>query len=322
MVVCYPQARQPWSGNREEDRRFRRILLAVLLVFGIMSYLVPHWTLPPLETPWEPDLPPRIARLIAERLEPAPRQGATAQRTAPAPVAASASRPAAVDLPADTPAAAPRGGAEQAGAPAPDRVAQTGVLALSERLAELRSRVPLARMAEPRAGAPEGDTRARSRPPSRLTADVAGGSVGIGADPVSTREVLGAGALPGKSLASVQPASTGGGDGPDSDGASAERPGSGRSQEEIQEILDRNKRAIYALYNRELRFDPTLRGKVVVGLTIAPSGAVTECRILSSELNAASLEQKLVLLIKRIDFGAKPGVPSVSTRVPIEFFPA
>jgi hypothetical protein len=48
----------------------------------------------------------------------------------------------------------------------------------------------------------------------------------------------------------------------------------------------------------------------------------TECRILSSELNAASLEQKLVLLIKRIDFGARPGVPSVSTRVPIEFFPA
>ena len=286
MVVCYPQARQPWSGNREEDRRFRRILLAVLLVFGIMSYLVPHWALPPLETPWEPDLPPRIARLIAERLEPAPRQGATAQRTAPA----------------------------------PDRVTQTGVLALSERLAELRRRVPLARMAEPRAGAPDGDQRARS--PSRLTADVAGGSVGIGADAVSTREVLGTAGLPGKSLASVPLASPGGDGVAAPDGASAERPGSGRSQEEIQEILDRNKRAIYALYNRELRFDPTLRGKVVVGLTIAPSGAVTECRILSSELNAASLEQKLVLLIKRIDFGARPGVPSVSTRVPIEFFPA
>lgn len=322
MVVCYPQARQPWSGSREEDRRFRRILLAVLLVFGVMSYLVPHWTLPPPEAPWQPDLPPRIARLIAERLEPAPRQGATAQRTAPAPVAASASRPAAVDIPAETPAAAPRGGAGQAGAPAPDRVAQTGVLALSERLAELRRSAPLARMAEPRAGAPDGDQRARARSPSRLTADVAGGSVGIGADAVSTREVLGAGGLPGKTVASVPLASPGGDGVAAPDGASAERPGSGRSQEEIQEILDRNKRAIYALYNRELRFDPTLRGKVVVGLTIAPSGAVTECRILSSELNAASLEQKLVLLIKRIDFGARPGVPSVSTRVPIEFFPA
>jgi TonB family protein len=71
-----------------------------------------------------------------------------------------------------------------------------------------------------------------------------------------------------------------------------------------------------------LRFDPTLRGKIVLAITIAPSGKVSECRVVSSELEAPSLERKLVLLIKDIDFGAKPGVPSVTTKVPIEFFPA
>ena len=78
---------------------------------------------------------------------------------------------------------------------------------------------------------------------------------------------------------------------------------------------------MYTLYNRALRRDPTLEGKVVVSLTIAASGQVTECSIAFSELDAAALEEKLVLLIKRIDFGAKPGVPAVTTRVPIEFFP-
>ena len=94
-----------------------------------------------------------------------------------------------------------------------------------------------------------------------------------------------------------------------------------RSAEEIQEVLDRHKGAMYTLYNRELRNDATLQGKLVMSITIAPAGTVSHCVILSSELGAASLEQQLVALIKGIDFGNKPGVPSVTTKIPIEFFP-
>ena len=43
-----------------------------------------------------------------------------------------------------------------------------------------------------------------------------------------------------------------------------------RSIEEIQVVFDRNKSAIYSLYNRALRKDPTLQGKLVLSLTIAP----------------------------------------------------
>ena len=94
-----------------------------------------------------------------------------------------------------------------------------------------------------------------------------------------------------------------------------------RSEEEIQEVLDRNKGAMYTLYNRELRKDSTLQGKLVMSITIAPTGKVTRCVILSSELGAASLEQQLVALIRRIDFGNKPGVVAVTTKIPVEFFP-
>jgi TonB family protein len=94
-----------------------------------------------------------------------------------------------------------------------------------------------------------------------------------------------------------------------------------RSKESIQEVLDRNKGAMYTLYNRELRKDATLQGKLVLSITIAPSGNVTRCVILSSELDANVLETQLVALIKRLDFGNKPEVPEVTTKIPIEFFP-
>ena len=70
MVVPFPHPVQPWSGDPQEERRFRRILLSVLLVFSVMGYVVPNWTLPRIEVPWELELPPRIARVIAERIEP------------------------------------------------------------------------------------------------------------------------------------------------------------------------------------------------------------------------------------------------------------
>jgi len=94
-----------------------------------------------------------------------------------------------------------------------------------------------------------------------------------------------------------------------------------RSQEEIELVFDRNKAAIYALYNRALRDNPALRGKVVIQLTIAPSGQVTDCRIVSSELGDSELERKLVARIRMFRFEDKDVAP-VTTTKPIEFFPA
>jgi len=45
-----------------------------------------------------------------------------------------------------------------------------------------------------------------------------------------------------------------------------------RSREEIELVFDKNKGVIFGLYNRALRKDPTLEGKLVLRLTIAPNG--------------------------------------------------
>ncbi|MCW5632526.1 MAG: energy transducer TonB, partial [Rubrivivax sp.] len=102
------------------------------------------------------------------------------------------------------------------------------------------------------------------------------------------------------------------------------RSGSGkasRSIEEIKLVFERNKGAIYALYNRALREDSSLQGKVVVSLKIDPSGAVTDCRVVSSELKSEDLERKLVARIRQFDFGAKDVEPMVVSW-PVDFLPS
>ncbi|MBL8290170.1 MAG: energy transducer TonB, partial [Rubrivivax sp.] len=107
-------------------------------------------------------------------------------------------------------------------------------------------------------------------------------------------------------------------------GGTLTRSGSGRASRSIEEIklvFERNKGAIYALYNRALREDSSLQGKVVVQLKIDPSGAVTDCRVLSSELKNDDLERKLVARIRQFDFGAKDVEPMVVSW-PVDFLPS
>ena len=56
-------------------------------------------------------------------------------------------------------------------------------------------------------------------------------------------------------------------------------------------------------------------------MTIAPSGEVTDCRIVASELGDAELEHKLVSRVKMFRFEARDVAPMTTTK-PIEFFPA
>jgi len=94
-----------------------------------------------------------------------------------------------------------------------------------------------------------------------------------------------------------------------------------RPQHEIESVFQKNKGAIYSLYNRALRKDPALQGKVVIELTIAGNGSVTESRIISSELNNPSLERKLLARVKLFKF--KPSNAAVVTvKYPIDFLPS
>lgn len=94
-----------------------------------------------------------------------------------------------------------------------------------------------------------------------------------------------------------------------------------RSIEDIRLVFERNKGAIYAIYNRALRDEPTLQGKVVLKLVISPAGQVTDLRVVSSELHDSELERKLLARIRQFDFGAKD-VATLEINWPVDFLPS
>ena len=98
--------------------------------------------------------------------------------------------------------------------------------------------------------------------------------------------------------------------------------GPSRTDEEIQIVFDRYKAALYRIYNRELRTDPTLRGKMVLRITIQPDGSVTACSVKSTDLASPALSKEVVDRVLKFNFGAKEGVPALTILYPIDFLPA
>ncbi|MGH8481139.1 MAG: AgmX/PglI C-terminal domain-containing protein [Nevskiaceae bacterium] len=93
-----------------------------------------------------------------------------------------------------------------------------------------------------------------------------------------------------------------------------------RSEEEIQLVFDRNKGALYTIYLRELRQSPDAHGKLVVRLTIAPSGTVKSCTVVASDFANPEFGRKIVARIMLMDFGAKD-VGDFTMDYPVTFFP-
>jgi outer membrane biosynthesis protein TonB len=94
-----------------------------------------------------------------------------------------------------------------------------------------------------------------------------------------------------------------------------------RSEEDVILVMDQNKSKLHSIYRRALRTHIGLKGKIVLEITIAPSGRVLKVRIKSSELNNPKLESRLVARIKRFNFGSD-SVEQVTVIFPIEFLPS
>src|SRR2546430_9564950 len=210
-----------------------------------------------------------------------------------------------------------------------EKVGKAGILAFKEKLASLAQDQIAPRLgADARYGA--ADDMGRSSSPSLLTTNTPGSSGGINVASLNRSVGGGGGGGAGGSgrgggggvqigRATSPIASIGGG----SDRPKARSgPGVARSDEEIQIVFDRYKASFYRLYNRELRNNPTLKGQMVLRLTIEPDGSVSMCVLKSSDMDAPDLAGQVVERIKTINFGAKEGVPAVTIVYPIDFLPA
>lgn len=93
-----------------------------------------------------------------------------------------------------------------------------------------------------------------------------------------------------------------------------------RSEEEVTLVFDRHKSQLQGIYNRARRSNPTLKGKLVLAVTIEPDGSVSGVKVVSSELKDQALIDSLLARIRNFQFGARE-VEKVTVNYPIEFLP-
>ena len=156
---------------------------------------------------------------------------------------------------------------------------------------------------------------------SLITAQAGQASAGISSAPMSRGFGRGAGSLHGTEAARVTSSILQAGVDARSPLPAGRSSADTRSAEEIALVFDRNKGAIYALYERALRSNPMLQGKLVLKFTIAPGGAVTRCRVVSSDLHDPALERQIVARVMLFRFRPEKVDPTTATK-PIDFFPA
>jgi TonB family protein len=304
ITPFYREYELPWEGDTESSSRFRKILRVLLILFLILGILIP--LLPsPKQTAAETEVPQRLARVMIEQ-KPKPPPPPPVVQEKPKPVEVE-KKPIPIAPPVDRKQLA-------------HQKAQKSLDRVKDELADLREQMDLTPLAQTKnlSGAVGADSHAER---SMITSKVGAGSGGITSSNSSRGFGTGAGSLTGHDTTSVTSSIARGGldnRGPTRTGSSGK---AGRSREEIELVFDRNKGAIYGLYNRALRERAELQGKLVLEFTVAPTGEVTMCRVVSSELNDPDLESKIVARVRLFHFDAKD-VEAITTTKPIDFFPS
>ncbi|MEA3106416.1 MAG: hypothetical protein QOI88_1021 [Gammaproteobacteria bacterium] len=284
----------PWSPAEEMERRFRVILRNLVIAFAIIAVLMPF--LPRHTVVQNTDsLPERVVQLVMEPPPPPP----------PPP-------PPKPEKPLEKAPVTPK-----PQVPVDPRVkASKSLGAIQDDLAALRD-LDVDKFAknQPKTTDP-GDVSIVQR--SLIQSKAGGTSGGISA-PTSSGLAAGSGSLNGIRTAQVKdPTLASGGQAGTRAGGSGK---ASRGSEEIALVFTKNKGAIDAMYARALRDSPALQGKVVLEITISPSGDITAARIVSSELKDPEFEAKLLARIRLFKFEAKD-VAALTATKPIDFFPA
>jgi len=297
LTQYYRSYELPWENFPEDQQRFRRYLLIGLVSVAVLGLVLPFIHLPKSMISAEEAVPPRLARLMAQE-KPKP----------PPPKPVEQPKPDAKPKPTDIPKPVDvRKKVENSAA----------MRAIKDELAELRDQLDTSALQNRTLTAAVGQDARSER--SLIASKVGTGSAGIVSANASRGFGSGAGALSDHNTVGVNS-----GIAADAARNRATRTGTSgkaaRSQEEIELVFDRNKGAIYALYSRALRERADLQGKLVLQLTISPAGEVTDCRVLSSELNDPELEGKMVGRVRLFRFEAKD-VEAITARKTIEFFP-
>lgn len=316
----------PWSREGEDERRFHRILFAILFSTIVFGGLVPFFR-PPVEKSMGIVVPDRIARIIKKKQEAKKLEQKPAEKVAEKKEEKPEEKPEEKDTRKDKPKPI------TAEAKKARRTAETkGVLAFKNNFADLMKDSASSKIGAA-ARIPGNVSPAPSEAPQRsiIVSQATGGSGGINTSELNlqseggaARDIAGAGVkfshIESTAVTGGAAATGAGSRGTDRNaGKEGQLP---RSDEEIQIVFDRYKSALFRIYNRELRNNPALHGRMVLRVVIEPDGRVSSCSVKSTDMDSPALSAEIVERVLKINFGAKEGIPAVTILYPIDFMPA
>ena len=312
----------PWSSNHQQEKRFYRILASLLFLLLLAIIIIPFVRVPQLERSSLEKVPNQVARFILEKQE------ITPPKAMPVPKARKTAKP-------SQKKSTTKARAKEQGKPLnptqrnAQEVAQKHISSFSSSLAKINDSLPVV---------PQTVQIISSKQASG-TQSIDTGKLNTGL--ISTRIHAGGGTITiaksskisaPKALSSAPMKRVSRTLGLEKPGTEIQKETSAlkserkkqikRSRENIQSVFDKNKGAIYAIYNRGLRNNPDLEGKVVFQLSISPGGKVTQCEISSSDLNSPKLERKLIARIKLFAFGEVKDVDVWRDTFYLDFIPS
>ncbi len=327
MSSAYRQFVLPWTRVAEEDRRLTIVIVTVLSTALLLSVAIPFIPIPEEDHNKVKELPPRLAQLVMEKQKPKPKPEPKKVEKKEEKKKEKEKEKEKEEKKPEKKKEEPKPKKVEPPKPKPkvDRVAEArkkaasaGLLAFTDDLAALRD-APVAPKLNKGKPLSKGGAAAKVRERKILTSGVSS-SGGINTANLSSG--VGSTNLAGRQSTQVEsPVDMVAAAASATPTAGADAKKASRTYEEVSLVFDRNKGAIYSLYSRALRKDPTLQGKVVLEITIAASGKVTACKIISSELNNPRLERRLVARVKMLNFGARD-VETLIVTYPIDFLPS
>lgn len=307
-----PNTQLPWVSSFEQDQKFNKILYIALGIFAVLSLIIAFIPAPELSREESEKLPPQLAKVILEKKQlPKPKE--------PEPVVIpkeikKEKKPEKIKKPIEPPKPEPIKAPAAKIELAKKKAAVSGLLQFQDDLMEMRDSIEPSKLASN--NITRGQASADKLERSLLTDKAKISSGGINNAALSKN--TGGAALSGRTTTVV--------DAPSNSALATgtsrvqEKDRSGRSDEEIRRTMDKNKGAIFAIYNRALRKDPSLEGKVTIKMVINAAGSITSINLVSSELADEDLENKLLARIRLINFGAKQA-SSTTVNYSFDFLP-
>lgn len=318
-AVNYNQLALGWHPEGSGDSQFKLITAITVVIALLFAAVMSSINVPEPDREAKAAVPERIANFILEKKEkPKPKPVVVKPKPKPKPIVKP--KPVVKKLPKKDVKKKPLTKTQKK---AREKAADTGLLALGNELADLMDTSDVSALVGGKVKSSSASaTKAAGHNKALLTADASKGSGGVNSSEYTTS--VGKTQLSQRDITQVKQSllsSNSLAKGRDAERKSKSRSGGVRAEEDITIVFDQNKSKLYSIYNRARRKNPSLKGKIVLAITIAPNGSVTKVKVVSSELGDSKLEKRLLSRIKLFQFGAKK-VEQVTVTYPIEFLPS